>query len=175
MRKGITGFLSFAVTVAVVLAVLKVTNWLPTAIDKGTMRRYPSVEAAAAGTGIREIYVPSYFPETLGWPPSEILAQKKPFVAVVMEFELVDEGRTALVISQAEKREFSPDEKIRLVEINEKIPYDLAGREALLEVGRCKDRTLCSRITWDEDDRRVVIVMKSAPFELIKIAESMLH
>ena len=175
MKKKLFGFLSFAVTVAVLVGMLKVLTWLNADSDQSTIRKYPSIEAVGAKLGIRDIYVPSYFPATLGWPPAEILAQSKPFEAVVMEFKRPEDGETALIISQSARPEFAPDMKIRFTEVTEKIPYALKGREALLEAGTCNDRSPCSRISWDEDGTRIRLAMQSPPLELIRIAESMLR
>ena len=167
--------LSFAVTLAVVVGLLKVLNWAPGALEPGLMSRYPSVEAAASRLGIRQIYVPAYFPESLGWPPAEILAQSKPYQAVVMEFVRAGDGQTVLVISQAASPHFEPDVAIRFHTISETVPLDLSGRKARLDAGVCEDRSACSRIQWDEGQLRIVLTMKAPSVELIRIAESMHH
>ena len=46
---------------------------------------------------------------------------------------------------------------------------------SLLDVGTCKNDEPCSRISWTENDFTFTLTMKSPPFDLIKIAESMLH
>lgn len=148
-------------------------NWLPTIMDQSTVRKYPSVETVKSSLGINDIYVPSYFPEQLGWPPAEILAQKKPFEAVVMEFKRSGGDDTALVIIQAERPEFLRNSKLQLQDINENIPYDLRNGTALLETGTCIDRSPCSRISWEMGKKHISLTMKSKPIELIKIAESL--
>jgi hypothetical protein len=173
MKKKMIGVISFLITAAVLIGILKVVNWLPMMMDQSTVRKYPSVEAVSSSLSISDIYVPSYFPEQLGWPPAEILAQKKPFEAVVMEFRQSGGDETALVIIQAERAEFAQNAKLRLAEVNEKIPYDLGGKKALLEAGTCSDGSPCSRMSWEEDGRHISLTMKSKPIELIKIAESM--
>ena len=84
-------------------------------------------------------------------------------------------GETALIISQAENRRFEPDIAIRFHTISETVPLELRGRKARLEAGICEDQSACSRIQWDEDGGRVMLVMKAPSVELIRIAESMLH
>jgi hypothetical protein len=167
--------LSFAVTIAVVAGLLMVLNWAPGALEPGLMARYPSIDSAASELGIRKVYVPAYFPETLGWPPSAVLAQSRPYQAVVMEFSRARDGQTVLVISQAASTRFEPDAAIRLRTISEKVPLDLRGRKATLEAGVCEDRSACSRVQWDEGTIRIVLTMKAPSVELIRIAESMLH
>jgi hypothetical protein len=167
--------LSFAVTMAVVVGLLKVLNWAPGTLEPGLMATYPNIEAAVSTLGIRKVYVPAYFPETLSWPPAVVLAQSKPYQAVVMEFSRARDGQTVLVISQAASTLFEPDVAIPFRTVSETVPLDLRGRKARLEAGVCDDRTACSRIQWDEGTVHIVLTMRAPAVELIRIAESMLH
>lgn len=173
--KRFVGFLVFAAVVALLVAGLKLFNWLPTAVQKDSMRRYGSIEEVKTALGIRDLYVPSYFPESLTWPPSEIMAQGRPFAAVVMEFNRLEEGDIGLIISQAASSSFDATRKIKVSEVMETVAYDLKGRKAVLEVGTCEAGGTCSRISWDEGPYTIRVAMKSPPFELIKMAQSMLH
>jgi len=175
VRKKIFGLLYFAMTVAVLIGLLKITNWLPTVFQEGMLRKYSSIEEIKTRLRLRNIYIPSYFPQRFKWPPSRILAQSKPFVAVEMEFRNIESGETALVITQAADREFTPDRTIVISQVKERVEYSLNGRPSVLEVGVCKNDAPCSRISWQEEGNWIRVEMKSAPFELIKIAESMIH
>ncbi len=175
MRAKAKGFFYIVLTVAAVLVVLRTLNWLPTILQKETMRRYGSVEEVRAKLNIRDLLLPSYFPQSIMWPPSEILAQAKPYPAVLMIFKAANEREVALVISQAASDAFSSKALIPFAQITRTVPYDLKGRKALLEVGTDKNDEPCSRLSWREHDYRVMLAMKSPPFELIRIAESMLH
>jgi hypothetical protein len=167
--------LSFVVTVAVLAGLLKLLNWAPETLEPGLMARYPSIDAAVSTLGIRKVYVPAYFPDTLRWPPAVVLAQSKPYQAVVTEISRTGDGQTALVISQAASPLFETDDAIRFRTIGEKVPLDLRGRKAALEAGTCEDGTACSRVQWDEGGVHIVLTMKAPSVELIRIAESMLH
>jgi hypothetical protein len=81
----------------------------------------------------------------------------------------------ALVISQTSAEFFPGDAFITFDKITEAVPFHFKSRQALLEVGTCKKDEPCSRISWPESGYHIVLAMKSPPFELIKIAESMLH
>ena len=75
------------------------------------MRRYGDFEEMRTTLGIRQVFVPSYFPEDFRWPPTGILAQGKPYPAVIMEFERSGEGKTrevGMMIYQAARDDFSP-------------------------------------------------------------------
>lgn len=174
MRKGFRFFL-FLVMVALLIAVLKVINWLPTAIQKDTMKRYRSIEDVRAELNIKDIYLPLYFHESLVWPPSEILAQGKPFIAIVMEFKHAEKGDIALIISQAASRNFMPDEKIKIIRIYERVNFYLKGRKIYLDAGVCRNDEPCSMIAWDEGMYRINVTAKLNPPELVKIVESMLR
>ncbi|MGE5174349.1 MAG: hypothetical protein ACM3MD_11045 [Betaproteobacteria bacterium] len=175
MRAKASGFFYLLLTVAAVLVVLRTLNWLPTMLQKDMMGRYGSVEEVRSKLNIRDLLVPSYFPQSIAWPPSEILAQAKPYPAVLMIFKAAKEQDVVLVISQAASDTFSAKALIPFVQITRTVPYDLKGRKALLEVGTGKNEEPCSRLSWAENNYKIILTMKSPPFELIRIAESMLH
>ncbi len=174
MKKKLLGFFYFALTLAILVGILKATNWLPSALQEGLMKKYSSIDEMRTKLHVKDVFVPSYFPESYRWPPTTILAQSSPFVAIVMEFRNVQTGDIALVISQTAGKIFTPDKKISIVQVKEKVDYPLKGRAALLEVGKCIDDVPCCRISWNEEGYRVTVEMKSAPFDLLKIAGSML-
>ncbi len=174
MRAKTYGFFYILLTVAAVLVVLRTLNWLPGMLQKDMMSRYGSVEEVRAKLNIRDLLVPTYFPQSIMWPPSEILAQAKPYHAVLMVFKAAKDRDVALVISQAASDAFSANALISFAQITRTVTYDLKGRKALLEVGTGKNEEPCSRLSWTEHDYRVMLVMKSPPFEVIRIAESML-
>jgi hypothetical protein len=69
----------------------KIANYLPMALQKDTMRKYKSIKEVKSKLNIRDVYIPSYFPQIL-WPPSTILAQDKPFVAIILEVNRTEKG-----------------------------------------------------------------------------------
>jgi hypothetical protein len=175
VKKQALYVLSFVITLAVVVGVLKFMNWAPGALEPGLMSRYQRIDDVQSTLGITKIYVPAYFPETIGWPPAAILAQSKPYPAVVMEFVRAGGSETMLVITQAASQRFQPDVAIRFHSVSETVPLDLRGRSARLEAGLCEDRTACSRLEWDEGNVHLMLTMRAPSIELIRIAESMLH
>ncbi len=175
MRKKVLGFFYFAATVTILLVILKVTNWLPTVFQEGMMKKYSSVDEVRSKLNVRDIYLPSYIPQNVKWPPSRILAQSRPYFAVLMEFSIGETSDTGLVISQVGGGGPIPEEKLVLTQIKERATSPLKGRTALLEVGTCKDDLPCSRISWDEGKYRMTLTMKAPPFDLLKIADSMIH
>lgn len=175
MKKNILSLLSFAAAIAVLIAGIKIFNWIPLRVERDLMKRYGSIEEVRTELNVREILVPSYFPQDLNWPPSTILAQGKPFPAVIMEFGQSGNRETVLVIAQSVSENFLSDGRIKIVQLKEKVKYPLKGRDAVLEVGFGRKGEPCSRISWKEGRYRVTVTAKSTPLELIKVAESMLR
>ncbi len=173
--KRTAGILSFALAVGILVALLKVVNWVPAAFQKDTFRRYGSVEEIRAALNIRDIYVPTYFPQRISWPPSEIFAQGRPFPAVVMKFKDAENGKVVLVLSQAQGGPFPAGSGIDITGVKETVPFMMKGRSAVLVVGECAQNEPCSKITWKEGAYVVTALMKAAPFELTRIADSMLR
>lgn len=174
MKKSLFKFFSFLIAIALIIVVLKILYWLPSAIQPDIMKSYKSVEEAKSKLNIREIYIPSYFPEGLLWPPSNVLAQKKPYTVIVMEFK-DKKGNVALIISQAASNKFTPDRKIKMTQIRQKVNFNLKGRNANLVVGLCKNEDLCSTISWNERHYSLTVIARLSPADLIKLCESMIH
>lgn len=175
MRSKLRSLFYFLLAASAVVITLKALNWLPRVIQKDTMREYKSIEEVRSVLNIRDLFIPAYYPQSISWPPSRILAQAKPYPAVVMVYNRAGTGDTVLIISQAVSKEFSLDRELAITKINERVPYRLHDRNAFLEVGSCKNGETCSRIFWEEGRYHITAAMKSSPFELIKIAESMLR
>ena len=175
MQKKMWGLLAFAAAVAVLIAALKVFNWIPSVAQPDLLKKYKDLDEVKMSLNIRDIIIPSYFPQNLRWPPSSVLAQGKPFPAVVMEFEQIGTKDTVLVISQSRSERFRADDKIRIAQLKEKVPYTIKGRKSVLEIGFCARGEACSRISWKEGQNQVDVMSKSTPIELLKVAESMLQ
>lgn len=175
MKRGTFGFFFFLLITTVVLVLIKTVNWLPLAFQHDTLRRYNSIEEVKTSLRIRDLYVPAYFPQTISWPPSAIMAQSKPSLAVMMTFHRTGSDEESLVITQTVSNAFAREPGLALIKIAESAPYKLHDRNALLEVGSCRNEEACSRIAWQEGEYRLAVIMKGPPFELIRIAGSMLH
>lgn len=174
MKRKFLSFFYFVLTVAMLIVMLKFANWLPMVIQNDTMRKYYSIQEVKATLNLKDVFVPSYFPQNFAWPPSQILAQGKPYTAVIIEIKHSLKGDVALIISQAESTTFSSDEKIKMLQVKERVSYLLKGRKVELETGACKNDEPCSRISWDEGIYRMRITARLLPPELTKIAESMI-
>lgn len=178
MRSKALGSLAFAAGLAILVIALMALNWFPLIAQKDLMRRYGDFEEMRTALGIRQVFVPSYFPEDFRWPPTGILAQGKPYPAVIMEFERSGEGKArevGMMIYQAAEDGFSPGGTLVVSRIRERATYSLRGRPAILEVGTGVKGEPCSRISWREKEVRITVLARLTPFELMKVAESMLR
>jgi hypothetical protein len=177
MRKlaRVRSFFIFALILMAVIAVLRLMNWAPSAFDEGVMRKYGSIEEVKARLKLRDIYVPSYYPECLRWPPVLIAAQTRPFTAVLMEFRKKEKDDMCLIITQTALPHSLAHDKIKMARVRETVHYAFKGRKAMLTVGTCNDDEPCSRISWEERGYRISLSMNSTPIELIRLAESMVY
>ncbi len=175
MRPKSSRLVSFGIGVAILVGATVAVNRVPVTVQGDLLREYDSIDAASTGLPSLPIYAPSYFPQDLRWPPSRVLAQGRPFPAVLMEFEGRTSGRPVLVIAQSAGGAFPPGDKLRLARVKEKTAYRLKGRDARLEVGACGDGATCSRIEWTEGAYRIDVTGRSAPLDLIRVAESMIR
>jgi hypothetical protein len=175
VKRILGGMFVFAMMIAILTGLLQLLNWIPSAVQDGAFQRYASIDEMRAHLKISTVYTPAYYPRSVLWPPSLIAAQTRPYPAVVMEFVKSDEpGETILVITQTALPHPPLVEKLRLTAIRESVRYEFKGRTALLEVGVCRKDEQCCRMTWNEENVRIALVMRSSPVELVRVAESMI-
>lgn len=174
--KLLRGLLRMMGAAAAVVALLAALNWLPSLVQKNFVRQFSNIEDARRAAGFDNVLVPAYFPEGISWPPSFIVAQKRPYQALVAEFRENVSGKTALVIIQSAlpgaERQL---QRIRISQVNEQTEYWLKGRPAILRIGTCDNGMQCSALIWQERSVYCSVLFASSPFELIKIAESMVR
>ncbi|MBA4349126.1 MAG: hypothetical protein C0415_03945, partial [Thermodesulfovibrio sp.] len=143
--KTVRSLLLILAMAGAVVALLAAMNWLPSLMEKGFIRQYSSIEEAKRSLGLDNVMVPAYFPEGISWPPSLILAQKKPYKAVVMEFKKAETMETLLIISQSSVQGSDAQlQRIKLSELKEETKYKMKGKIALLQVGTCDNSKPCS-------------------------------
>lgn len=173
MRKRMLGFIMFILSVAVLIIFLKMLNWVPGILQEGLSNTYGSIEEVKSKLHLRDVFIPSYYPQGLQWPPARITAQTKPYTMVQMECTRQQDNKVALIISQTELTNPVPKIVIEMIRTNERVQYPFKGRNAELVVGLCRNNEPCSRISWNEPLYHVDVIMLSPPSEIVKIAESM--
>lgn len=176
MGSTLRGMLWIFVMTAVVIIIIALVNRLPSLIHDDFIQRHAGIEKAerSLGTDYR-IYIPSYFPTDISWPPSLILTQEKPYKAAVIEFADTERIKTVLVLIQSSLKDADPQlQRITMSEVLEKTGFSLKGRSAILQVGECGPGITCSSMKWQENGLYLTVLLMSPPFELIRVAESML-
>lgn len=173
MLRSLVGLAVFGVMVVILIGLLQLANWVPSAIDEGAFRRYRTIDDVRSHLKIHPVYEPVYYPRSVLWPPRLVAAQTHPYAAVAMEFQRRDSEETALTITQTALTRPPLAEKVRLSVVRARITFALKGRPAVLESGVCRGSEECSRLSWDDGAFRISLVMTEAPLELVRMAESM--
>lgn len=174
MRATLAGSILFFIALAVLVGGLSLLNMIPVALDDGVLRRYTDIEEVRERLKIPVVYTPAYFPQCFRWPPADLIAQTRPYTSVVMALAKCGQKDISLVLAQTALPHDPPVELISFPKPSERIEYALKGRRALLEIGVCGSGERCSRITWDEAEYRIRVVMRAGPADLLKIAESLM-
>lgn len=164
---------SFAVTVIIVLLVLKLLDWMPSALQDEGIKKYSSVDDVKAALKIPKVFVPAYFPEYITWPPAEIFAQRRPFLLAIMHFTHRDSKSFALSLFQADSRAgYEPKYKSDVMYVRKESPITIKGRPGTLVIAVCSGRERCNRVSWEEGIYRITLIADDTPEQLIRMAES---
>lgn len=174
--RTVRGLFWLLLMAGVILTIMNLLDRFPSLIQEDNVQRYESIEDAAKALGLqRKVLVPTYFPEGISWPPSLILVQRRPFRALVTEMTDAETKKTVMVIIGSSRADGNLRlERIRMIELREEVEYKLKDKSALLQVGTCVGEMPCSRITWQDNELHITALLVSSPFELIKVAESMI-
>ena len=165
------------ITVFLVTAILTVLNWLPSIVQKRTMKRFPSLDSAQKELRLQRLFLPTYIPEDLHlvWPPDEIYAQEVPFSAFIIHLRHRDSRDIGLVIQQADAN--APYQIEPLIKIKTKTEGSqifIKDRKAVLIPAICDENTPCNEVSWNEDGTIITLICKCSAQEIVKIASSAL-
>jgi len=167
----------FVITILLVTAILTVLNWLPSLVQKRTMKRFNSIDIAQKELRLHRLFLPTYIPEDLHlvWPPEEIYAQEVPFSAFIMHLRYRDSRDIGLVIQQTDAN--TPYQIEPLIKIKTKTEGSqifIKDRKALLVPAICDENTPCNEVSWNEDGTIITLICKCSAQEIVKIASSTL-
>lgn len=168
---------SFILLLTLLIVVLELISWVPSIIEKESLRKYKTIEAVRRKLHIEKIYMPAYLPEDLNlkWPPSEIYAQKKPFTMIIMHFQHRDSEDIGLIVHQVDARaNYRPESRIKLIQIKKKSEVLIKNKEAVLIIAVCENDIPCNQISWREGDYLLTLISKDSQRDLIRIARSMI-
>ena len=167
--KGLLWFCVFGVLFAGTLWIL---NAVPLLLEQEGFRSLKNIGETQAYLGTR-LPLPRYFPPGLVWPPSAILAQRKPFPAYVVKFQKRGERKVSLVLSVAPPRRplsgfhIEPAMGLRRMRVN------FADQSAELVIGRLRSGERCCLLSWVQAAKRWTLSGLLPPSEILKMAESM--
>lgn len=168
-------FFSFAVTIVLIVLVLKLLNWVPLSFQREDIRKYRTIEDVEAELEISRVYVPTYFPEQIKWPPFEIFAQKRPFTMVMMHFTHVNMVSLALSIYQVDsKADYVPPYKTEILYSKKESTVSVKGRKGKLVLAVCRGNLVCNRLSWEEGGFVLTVISDDKPEQILKMAESMM-
>ena len=167
----------FVITVLLVTGFLTVLNWLPSLLQKQTMKRFSSIDSAEKELRMKHLFLPTYIPEDLllVWPPAEIYAQEVPFRAFIMHLKYKDSNQVGLVIQQTDAHapyQIEPLIKIKATSAGSQI--SIKNRKAVLVPAVCDGNIPCNEVSWDEDGTIVTLICKCSTQDIVKIASSTL-
>jgi len=161
------------VLVALVIA-LRILNWFGATTAIEGIRRFNSLEEAHHQLRLRTLYLPSYFPDYLEWPPFEILGQTTPYKLVLLHIRNQESKEVVLAIRQVESAEVKPPAtRLEPFHAGREEAVQLHEHTALLEEGRCADNAPCTRISWSEQSHHLNVILKDGREEILRIASSM--
>ncbi len=161
---------------ALIAVTLYFANQLPLLMDSGFVKQYRDIEELKRAFGAGTITIPSYFPEGIKWPPAFIIAQRRPFVAIAMEFQSTEVGTRALNIIQTDlKGKPTTFKRLQLSNVKEEAEHLMKDKRLILKVGICQGGIACNSLSWQDQRFRYEIVSTTSPIDTIKIAESMIR
>ncbi|MGA8892879.1 MAG: hypothetical protein WB493_15025 [Anaeromyxobacteraceae bacterium] len=134
------------------------------------VRRATSVEEAERRLQAR-VQLPSYFPDTLRWPPSSVRFTREDGGSVALSF-LGADGAPALYLAQAVGKERPIAEGLvgRLAVIQQQ-SAPIEGDAVLARVV-AEDGTLWSQLEWSRNGRRYLLRGRGSLEDLIRMARS---
>ena len=172
-----TRLILFVITILLVTVILAVLNWIPSLVQKQTMKRFNTIDSAMKAFRMHRLFLPTYIPEDLHfvWPPAEIYAQEVPFSAFIMHFRYKDSREIGLVIQQADANapyQIAPLIKIKTMTAGSQI--SIKNRKAVLQSAVCDGDVPCNEVSWNEDGTIITLICKCSAQDIVKIASSTL-
>lgn len=161
--------------VLVVAVILNLLNWVPTIFQGEGVRRYKTIEDLKSELKLGKLFLPSYFPQYLIWPPSEIYGRRKPAKMVLMHFTNYDGKDVVLSVMQADSADPRPiKSRIDPVITRKREGILIKGKRGELCLALCAGGEPCNSVTWESEGYTFTIIAKDSVEELRKIAESMI-
>src|SRR3989304_7406911 len=167
-------------SITLVMCTIGITLYLlkkvPSYIQESEEKFYSTVEESEYALGLR-IFLPSYFPEYLIWPPSEIKVVRKPYLTISLVFISRSYSSPSLVIHQIVSDTSKSKKEVGLDFMEPKRPFQetqvsVGGAKGILIVGMGEDGKRWAQLSWRTADRKIVVIANCSVEDLLKIARS---
>ena len=167
--------LSIAILMCVVSISLYVLNKVPGYLQERKEKSYRSLEEAEYSLGLR-IFLPSYFPDYLAWPPKEIKVARKPSLIITLVFISQGDGSPSLVIreviSNTDQGNGVGVDFIEPKSPSGEIQVSVGGEKGTLRFGVVEHGRRWTQLSWKQGDRTMVLRSNRSVEDLLKISRS---
>jgi hypothetical protein len=161
-------------TLAISAALLRMADAIPSWIrgEPRGVREYVSLDALEVELETR-VLLPSYFPDTLQWPPARVALAAGEGQPIAVEF-VNRRGRTGLVVCQAIRGDFPiPARLLPAGQVIADEPVLVSDRPGRLTRSRGPDGQPWTDLSWVVEDRRVVMRVVGSDENLMRLARSL--
>lgn len=165
----------FAAVVLVAALLLLALDALPRVAggEARGFKRFDSIETLEREASTK-LYLPAYFPLSIGWPPASVRLFSLPPRAAILTFHDTASGEETLVLCQTldgrgDLSRFVPGRTKVLHEAT----IDLAGRQARLSRFVLTGDSPVHELAWESEDRSFLLRYTGPPATLMKMAESL--
>lgn len=159
----------------VTVAGLSALNKAPMLATTATPTTYTSVDEVSRLLKTGKILLPTYFPEYLQWPASEIYARADPHFSMAMHFKRATRDKITLSLQQSDVDDPDPIPS-RITPTRTEHRWEDRVQDVTIQFtqGYCTEGERCNQATWDDTRFRYTVVAKDDVRQLLKTVESML-
>jgi len=135
------------------------------------VERFHSVEEVERRLRER-LLLPSYFPDTLRWPPAEIRVHAGPLPSVALTFAGSERDARLVVFQSFGALGIPPPQLLPAGRVLQTVTVPLHGTQAALSRVLDGDGRLWHELGWSTGERRIVLRSRGPVDELLRMAES---
>ena len=165
-------YLYFIISLILLIGFLLLLDHLPLYLDKGLLREYTSIRELQDSLKIQKLPIPSYLPEIINWPPSKILGQSTPHLAVTLEFKSHIDNNIILLLHISEKSNNQHSNNSIKINTSNTFSTTIKNHPAHVKTGFCEENVHCSEIVINDQHYNILLKGKMQITMLLRIAES---
>lgn len=156
-------------------AALAAADRLPALLSGAThgARVYRTLEAAESVLGAR-LLIPSYYPDTLSWPPSRIEVAPGPPPVTAIHVTRRDRDREVLVVCQSTGVPADPPGwLLPPLEVLQEVEVEVGTRKGRLVRRLTPGGLVVHDLSWTQGERRFTLRYEGAVEDLLRMAHSL--